>query len=458
MLRVQLRPYIFNMSLKIDGLLQSTCLSRQFLLLHFAGFVSALLYANIALCSEDTWLPISTYLYSMLLLWLVFLGAWKYAQHHIGIILFWAIIFRCIAFSDAPLYEDDFNRYQWDGHVFLQEGNPYDRAPADYFSDHSLSPQWANILSDVNNPEFPTVYGPLCQYIFVVAIFIGDSNFYISKFCIVIFELWCLWLLSRMLSARQLMLYAWMPLLIQEVWFSAHSDAIALPFLLLSMLCFRDQRKNMSALFFACAICARLQLIVLAPLFFVYMLRAPRTAVQSTMICILCCLCMYAPFILQGSYGGLNITWMFVQEWYFNAFVFDVLSLQLPEFLVHYGLFAAFICGYALLVRKILTENEEDIFRYIDLVLLLMLLCGTCINPWYAICILPCMAYRPRFVTVGFCALMPLAYIHGIALQGPKYAPYEIPTFILIIELVFLCILCACDYKRITHNAIDDKN
>src|ERR1043165_1728884 len=40
-------------------------------------------------------------------------------------ILAGAIAFRIIGFFGQPIYEDDFNRYLWDGRAFALTGNPY---------------------------------------------------------------------------------------------------------------------------------------------------------------------------------------------------------------------------------------------------------------------------------------------------------------------------------------------
>ncbi len=422
--------------------------------LHIAGFLSACIYLSMVLCSEDTWMPISIYLLSMLALWSIFLVTWKYLRLHIGAIFIWAVLIRIIAFCDLPLYEDDFNRYQWDGYVFLQEGSPYDRAPDTYFDDASIPDEWADILSDVNNPDIPTVYGPVAMYVFACAAFIGDHSFYVAKFCIVIFEIYCLWLLSRLLSARHFLLYAWMPLLIQEVWMSGHTDAIALPFLLTSVLAYQQQQSYRSALLFALAVCARLQLIVLAPLFLIGVLHKPRVGINCIGLFLACAFCMYAPFLLQGSWSGLDITWMFIQEWHFNAFILDVFAWVLPDSLARYLLLCFCAVVYVRILWRLWMRADGFIQNDIVLVLIAVLLCGSCINAWYMICVLPFIACRPQFISIGFCLLLPLSYIHGISLQGDAYAPYEVPFFVIIIEAVFICVMLILDrfYKENAQN------
>src|SRR3954468_23469172 len=48
-------------------------------------------------------------------------------------LLAWAILFRIIGFAGAPIYEDDFYRYLWDGRTFATTGTPYGQPPSGSF-------------------------------------------------------------------------------------------------------------------------------------------------------------------------------------------------------------------------------------------------------------------------------------------------------------------------------------
>src|SRR4051812_3523211 len=80
-----------------------------------------------------------------------------------------AIAFRIIGFLGQPIYEDDFNRYLWDGRAFALTGNPYQHPPADSFADDSVPPKFSDVLSRINYPELPTIYGPAAETVFLVS-------------------------------------------------------------------------------------------------------------------------------------------------------------------------------------------------------------------------------------------------------------------------------------------------
>ncbi len=56
-------------------------------------------------------------------------GLYRYFRRHgepfpLGRMIFWAVIFRICGLIGGPFFEDDFNRYLWDGYRFATSGTP----------------------------------------------------------------------------------------------------------------------------------------------------------------------------------------------------------------------------------------------------------------------------------------------------------------------------------------------
>ena len=92
-----------------------------------------------------------------------------------------AVLFRLIGFFGGPLYEDDFYRYLWDGYRFWTAGSPYGSAPSQFFGREDLPGNLEEILGGVNNPDIPTIYGPVCQMTFLLAWWIAPGQLWPLK-------------------------------------------------------------------------------------------------------------------------------------------------------------------------------------------------------------------------------------------------------------------------------------
>lgn len=142
-----------------------------------------------------------------------------------------AALMRLALVGAVPLLSDDIYRYLWDGRVLLAGINPYEHAPLDAALAHLRD---ADIWPKINHPHLPTIYPPAAQYLFGLAAYLGGSV-WVLKLLLVLVELGCglgLWRIvrGRWSASRQraaLTLYALNPLVIVEIAWSGHIDALA---------------------------------------------------------------------------------------------------------------------------------------------------------------------------------------------------------------------------------------
>ena len=87
----------------------------------------------------------------------------KREHFSVVVLLFSAATCFVVSRSVAPIYENDFYRYFWDGHQTLSGNSPYAFSPSEMRVPHL---EW--LRSQVAFPEYRTVYPPVAQLLFAV--------------------------------------------------------------------------------------------------------------------------------------------------------------------------------------------------------------------------------------------------------------------------------------------------
>ena len=154
----------------------------------------------------------------------------------VGRLLFWAVGFRLCGLIGGPFYEDDFYRYLWDGYRFATAGTPYGAAPEEFFIDPAVPAVFQGVLDGVNYPELPTIYAPVTQLLFLVAYWIKPASVAVLQAILITVDLIVVALLLRLAPARNVLLYAWCPLVVKEIAFTAHPDGVGVCLLLAAVV------------------------------------------------------------------------------------------------------------------------------------------------------------------------------------------------------------------------------
>ncbi len=234
----------------------------------------------------------------------------------LGLILWFAVIFRAVLLFSVPIQEIDIYRYLWDGATLAVGVSPFRYSPQQVLEAEAAStndeqllrvvrlrdnnPALRSILSRVHFAELPTVYPPASQAVFAAAALTTPdeapvyARLFIMKAWLLGFDLATLLVVIQLLKLCQkpvelCVIYAWCPLLLKEIANSGHLDAVAVflttlaVYLAASGLPSADGRRRRSmtarflptlaAIVLALAVGAKLYPIVLAPLFFLVFAR-----------------------------------------------------------------------------------------------------------------------------------------------------------------------------------------
>lgn len=350
-------------------------------------------------------------------------------------VLLWAAVFRICGLFGGPFLEDDFYRYLWDGYRFATSGTPYGVAPELFFADSAVPEMFRGILDQINNPDLPTIYAPVTQFIFLLGYILCPGSVTALQAILIAFDLLTIALLFRLTSVGNAMLYAWCPLVVKEIAFTAHPDGVGVCLLLAAIVLSGKSRWKTASICLGMAAATKVFALLLVPL--VLLRAAPRYWMLSAAVFS----GLYAPFVLSGGTDMQSFA-VFARDWEFNSALFGLLSAILGTFesKLVLGLgFAALWISYGIRYRK----SGERIPRG-DLLYGALLAVSTVINPWYLLWLLPFAAVFPTAWAWTASLAVLAGYITGLNLNDYTMGPYQQPIWVRPLE--FTPILLAAGY------------
>ena len=412
--------------------------------LHFInifGLLSSLIYVTWLIQSVQGGTSLISYLngtlLAFLLLFTVFTKQNINQPNQLQRIIFWAILFRALGLFAEPILEDDDFRYLWDGYRFVTSGTPYGIAPAEFFTADNLPKPMLAILDRVNYPEIPTLYGPVSQSVFALAYLIFPASLLTLKCLIFSFDIAGLLLLKRFAANNFFIFYAWNPLIIKEIAFSAHHDAIGIFFLILALYAYSQKKCLLTASSLGLAVSVKLIALLIVPLM-LYRLT-PRAWVIFA-ITVSCC---YLPFLINTGATDLIGLFRFAESWEFNSSVFALLQRVLDSASIRLFSVGILIAG----VIVLLPSTSDRIARG-DILFAILLLLSPVVNPWYILWLLPFAVIYPSRWAWLTSMTVSLSYITGLNLNDAQLSAYDHPYWVRIAEYIPIALALFWDWYQ----------
>ncbi len=408
-----------------------------------AGFICALVYSWLAWCSYSAGgIPVLEFgvlsaVVTTAILW-IFLNF----ENSSGafLVIAFALLFRFIGYYGTPIYEDDFFRYLWDGYRFATTGTPYGPPPEAFFSDPAVPDRFQRILSGINHPDIPTIYAPTFQYLFLLAHWIAPGELWPVKLILIAVDGFILLLLSRLVQARYLLLYAWNPLVIKEIAFTAHPDGLLGGLLIIAwMLIARGDRLG-GGLSLALAAGTKIAAWPVLPFLLI------RCGPLGLFGFLLGFTALYTPFLLHGS-GDLLGLFAFAKEFEFNSALFAVFNLVFQAGWTRPLLGLGYLMAVGVYFVHSLKQNTTLPPR-IDLLLGGLLLISPVINPWYLLWLLPWACITPSLTAWAASGAVLLSYATGLNLKDPQLSPYGHPDWVRPVEFGIIILALIWDLYR----------
>ncbi len=378
--------------------------------------------------------------------WIILAFAWRLVRCGFkpGFILAWALAFRLCGLFAEPVLEDDHHRFLWDGRVFALTGDPYRKAPAEFFQDPAVEPRFQRVLDQINNPELSTVYGPVCQVGFALGYKVAPARLWPWKLLLIAAELGLLLALRRRLSEAGFLLLAWCPLAVAESSFNAHPDMLGVA---LMTLAWTVRSPWLAGLLAAASGGTKVFGWMVAP--FVLVKCGWRAWVGFSVTLII----LYTPFLRNGGQAEFASLRTMATRWEFNSALFALVDLMVGQPAARLLCLVAFaLLWIAVAWRWMQRMPSDPRWRSLvppgGMVFGGFLLLSATINPWYALWLWPFVALKPTRAGVAFLVMVTLSYCTGRNLGLENLEPFAHPGWVRPVEFGVVGVAAVWDWMR----------
>lgn len=201
-----------------------------------------------------------------------FLGAagllllWRRNRLSMQAVLLGALVLRLAYLPLGPGLTDDLFRYIWDGWLQWEGINPYKFAPS---APELNGFQETSLYENLNSKEYFSVYPPLSQLFFALGGYFyeggWETSYYVLKALFLGVEIGGVVLLARLAPPRNVLLYAWNPLVLVETAGQGHTEALLVPLLLAALWAVRRRHGGIASLAIAGAGLVKIYPFALGP-------------------------------------------------------------------------------------------------------------------------------------------------------------------------------------------------
>jgi len=320
-----------------------------------------------------------------------------------------AALTRLALLPATPSLSTDAYRYLWDARVARAGISPHAYPPV---ADELATLRDETIFPRLNHPTWRTIYPPAAELFFSTVGRIAPDSMLALKVALGIGELAALGALLGLLRTLELpegrlVIYAWNPLLLVEVWGTAHLDALVLPAVIGSTWAFVAGRRVLAAGLLAAGASIKLYPAALLPL----ILGGPGSAAALlTFIAVMAA--SYAHVIGEGI-SVLGSLPRYLRDEYFNLGITRSL-VDNPALVI--GVLIAWVAWRATARRTAPLPH-----RAVVLVGGLIVLSGN-VFPWYVLWLIPFLTLVPSIPWIAFTGSVAFAY--AFFLEQPWAIPW----------------------------------
>jgi alpha-1,6-mannosyltransferase len=353
-----------------------------------------------------------------------------------------AILMRLPWFSMPASSGEDYCRYMWDGAVTAHWISPYKHAPQDVAAGRVGDPALQRLaetgretLEGVNHPHLRTIYPPVAQSAFALAYWITPFDLTGWRLVMFAFDGIAAVAVVGLLRKAALPLsltfvYLWNPLLVTESYGGCHVDLLAGAMVAVFVWSLVAKRPLAAGASLVLAVGAKLWPMLLLP----FLLGAFRGRWRSLALsgALVAGGLGVLAVLLTGAFGASVDSGLltYAKSWSGRSgaySLFATVGWWLRPWLP-FDLDGSYV-GRALMMLVFLPailwlalrgrDDVPSLCRRVGLVILLMLLLGPVLWPWYYVAVIPLAAVaRPRAGLLLWTALLPLCYLEGSGLSA----------------------------------------
>lgn len=345
----------------------------------------------------------------------LFVNLWETKPQQIWFFIGIGILLRLVLLPSFPLLSDDIYRFIWDGHLLREGISPFEHLPSYYaeagFPVLGLS---ETLYSELNSPNYYTIYPPVAQLTFVVGVLISPESWWgaavVMRLFIFLAEIGSIFLIVKLLehfkySVKNVYLYALNPLIIIEITGNLHFEGVMIFFLLLAFyILVKGKNYLLSAGAMSLAIASKLLPLLFLP-FLIKRLGFVKSLIYFAAVGILTVL-LFAPitgaFFLENFGNSLDL--------YFRKFEFNASIYYLARWVGYQysgwnmigtiGPALAVLTFSSIIIKMLFEKNVQwkNLPHQMLFAICLYLLFTTTVHPWYlALPVVLCLFTRFRF-------------------------------------------------------------
>ena len=392
----------------------------------------------------------------------------RVARQVLGLVFAAGLAARLILMASTPALEDDSYRYLWDGAVVAHGLNPYVYAPAVIAkgaAPAAYTQLWSEagiITKRINHKDVTTIYPPVAQAAFALSYLVKPWSLNAWRGLLVMFDIATFALLVMALDAlgRSRLwtaVYWWNPVVLKELFNSAHLEPLMFPFLLGALLFVRARKPVSASAALAMAAGLKLWPVILLPLILRPFVHQPKRAAAAALVFAGLMTVILAPVLSAGlsETTGLGA---YASNWHRNGALFSIVQnlTQRLSALLNIGdessantIARALMAATAGLIALAMAWRPVDGFQ--DLVFRALVVTAALVflspagYPWYTLWFLPFLVLVPEPGLLLLSATIPLYYLffHFAARDTPEMFSHG------VIWLIWLPPLAALAWRHL---------
>ncbi|MCP4460787.1 MAG: hypothetical protein GY816_22610 [Cytophagales bacterium] len=384
----------------------------------------------------------------------IYLTVWK--NEETKALYYLGILARASLFFSLPYLSDDLYRFLWDGLLLKNGINPFAELPA-YYTDKGISGLSPELFNLLNSPDYFTVYPPINQAIFWVAVMVSDNWLVaagVIRLVLLAADVGTFHYLKKLLIKKELnenlaFLYFLNPLIILEGVGNLHFESLVIFFLTFSLYHFYSSKTLKSAFGMGLAIGTKLLPFIFLPFFFFKDINQKK--INFTLVTLIIAIAalspLYSPEFVAGMQSSLSL---YFRNFEFNASIFFLVkeigfSLTGENEIITIGpllSLASFISIITIsLIGYFKKWPPEKVMLF---VLTSYLLFATTVHPWYILPLLMLAIFSGYIYPIIWSLMIFLTYM------GYATDEYFLPMIWIMAEyfVVFLAFIFNNQLKK----------
>ncbi|WP_167881057.1 hypothetical protein [Leptospira meyeri] len=367
---------------------------------------------------------------------------------------------RILCIFLPPFWEDDWSRYLWEGNLIRNGESPYQIAPSAYFQKQNISETEIEILSQINHPDWTTIYSPFVLLFF--ALFSPGFSGIFLKLSYLFLETASILFFSKKKFNKQLLLYWSFPVLIKEVYLNFHFEILVLSLAFVSFQFIREKKRILASFLLGLGV----HIKIFSLFYSFYLITTMKLQNWKTQVIpwILNALSFFLGFFIfffiyyllfpnTIDFGTTNLL-KFGANFKFNQFyepfwrLFGVIDLKVFPFLIHFVMMTVYV--FLSLEKQNRIQKFRRFFIHYNLYFVYSYLFLSLLpvsNPWYFLVLVPLLLISPfpSIIPWILVSVPQLSYLTKVRLGQEFTYFYEIPDPILLVEAL-ISIFCLSWY------------